>query len=220
MADQFATTERTRMRRRAKRATYDVETVHAILDEALIASVAVTIDGQPHVQPMIHARIGEELLLHGLATNRLLNAIANGAEACINVAIIDALAVCRRIEDHSMLYRSASVYGRGRLVTDEAEKQRIMMHVFESLVGRSRTAALPPLPDGYLDGTMVVVVPIEEAVGKVNSDVPTDNGPDGVWSGLVPVAVTYGEPEPDARTAAEALGAPGDLTPRRKAVRG
>src|SRR4029079_6457975 len=99
-----------------------------------------TIDGQPHVQPMIHARIGEELLLHGLATNRLLNAIDNRAEACINVAILDAPAVCRRIEDHSMLYRSASVYGRGRLVMDEAEKQRIMMHVFESLVGRSRTA--------------------------------------------------------------------------------
>lgn len=216
MADQFARTERTTMRRRARRATYDIETVHAIFDEALIASVAVSIDGVAHVQPMIHARIGDELILHGLASNRLLNAIASGAEACINVAIIDALAVCRRIEDHSMLYRSATVYGRGRLVTDEAEKTRIMTHVFESLVGRSRTAALPPLPEGYLDGTMVVVVPIDEAVGKVNSDVPTDNGPEGVWSGYVPVTVAYGEPAPDGRTAAERLVAPADMTPRRK----
>jgi nitroimidazol reductase NimA-like FMN-containing flavoprotein (pyridoxamine 5'-phosphate oxidase superfamily) len=220
MAEQFARTERTTMRRRARRATYDVETVHAVLDEALIASVAVAIDGIAHVQPMIHARIGDELILHGLATNRLLNAIANGAEACINVAIIDALAVCRRIEDHSMLYRSATVYGRGRLVTDEAHKAAIMTHVFESLVGKSRTAALPPLPEGYLDGTMVVLVPIEEAVAKVNSDVPTDDGPDGVWSGFVPVAIGYGEPGPDARTAAEGIVPPCDLTPRRKAVRG
>lgn len=220
MPDQFPRTERTRMRRRAKRATYDVDTIHAVLDEALIASVAVAIDGVAHVQPMIHARIGSELILHGLATNRLLNAIANGAEACINVAIIDALAVCRRIEDHSMLYRSATVYGRGRLVADEADKAAIMTHVFESLVGRSRTHALPRLPEGYLDGTMVVVVPIDEAVGKVNSDVPTENGPDGVWSGFVPVTVAYGEPEPDARSAAEALEPPADLTPRRKAVRG
>lgn len=204
------------MRRRAKRATYDVHAINAILDEALIAAVAVTIDGQPHVQPMIHARIGGELFLHGLATNRLLNAIANGAETCINVTIIDALAVCRRIEDHSMLYRSATVYGRGRLVTDDVRKQQIMMHVFESLVGTSRTTELPPLPDGYLDGTMVVVVPIEEAVGKMNSEVPTDVGPEAVWSGLVPVAVTYSEPRPDARTAAEGLTPPADLTPRRK----
>jgi len=214
MPDQFPTTERTRMRRRAKRATYDVETVHAIFDEALIASVAVAIDGQPHVQPMIHARIGSDLILHGLATNRLLNAIAGGAEACINVMIVDAMAVCRRIEDHSMLYRSATVYGHGTTVEDEAEKQAIMTHVFESLVGKSRTAGLPALPEGYLDGTMVVVVPIEEAVGKVNSSVPTETGPDGVWSGFVPVKVTYGEPRPDDRTMGEGLLPPNDLTPR------
>jgi hypothetical protein len=195
MADDFARTPRTTVRRRAKRGTYDVATVHAILDEALTASVAVVIDGAPQVQPMIHARIGNDLILHGLATNRLLNAIANGAEACINAFMIDALAVCRRIEDHSMLYRSATVYGRGRLVEDESEKAAIMMQVFESLV---------------------VVVPIEEAVGKVNSDVPTDVGPERVWSGFVPVTVTYGEPQPDTRTAAEAVAAPIDMTPRRK----
>jgi nitroimidazol reductase NimA-like FMN-containing flavoprotein (pyridoxamine 5'-phosphate oxidase superfamily) len=216
MTDQFPRTERTRIRRRPKRASYDVATVHGIFDEALTASVAVVIDGVPHVQPMIHARIGDELILHGLATNRLLNAIAGGAEACINAFMIDALAVCRRIEDHSMLYRSATVYGRGRRVEDDAAKAAIMMQVFESLVGKSRTGSLPPLPEGYLDGTMVVVVPIKEAVAKVNSDVPTANGPDGVWSGFVPVAVAYGEPQPDQRTAEEALSPPSDLTPRGK----
>jgi len=219
MAEQFARTERTTMRRRAKRATYDVEIVHAVLDEALIASVAVVIDGKPQVQPMIHARIGNELILHGLATNRLLNAIAEGAEACINVAIIDALAVCRRIEDHSMLYRSATIYGQGRAVRDEAEKAAIMMQVFESLVGKTRSPSLPPLAEGYLGGAMVVVIPIDEAVGKVNSDVPTETGPDGVWSGFVPVEMTYGEPRPDGRTAREAIVPPVDLTPRRKAMR-
>jgi hypothetical protein len=216
MPDQFPRTERTRIRRRPKRASYDVATVHAIFDEALTASVAVAIDGVPHVQPMIHARIGDDLVLHGLATNRLLNAIAGGAEACINTFMVDALAVCRRIEDHSMLYRSATIYGRGSLVADETEKAAIMMKVFESLVGRSRTGSLPPLPEGYLGGTMVVIVPIEEAVAKVNSDVPTDVGPDGVWSGFVPVTVTYGQPRPDTRTATERLPSPTDLTPRTK----
>jgi nitroimidazol reductase NimA-like FMN-containing flavoprotein (pyridoxamine 5'-phosphate oxidase superfamily) len=213
--DQFVRTERTRMRRRAKRATYDVATVHAILDETLTCSVAVTIGGQPHVQPMIHCRQGTDLVLHGLATNRLLNAVAQGAEVCINVMIVDALAICRRIEDHSMLYRSATVYGRGHPIDDEQEKVRIMTGVFESLVGSGRTGAMPPLPEGYLDGTLVVVVPIEEAVGKVNDDVPTDGGPDGIWSGFVPVTVAYGAPAPDHRTRSEGLAPPADLTPRR-----
>ncbi len=144
MAD-FTKTERTRMRRKAKRATYDRETIYAILDEALIASVAVSIKGQPNVQPMIHRRLGDRLILHGLATNRLLNAIAEGAEACINVFHLDALAIARKIEDHSMLYRSATIYGRGELVGDEAEKLAIMGQVFASLVGSGRLATLPPL---------------------------------------------------------------------------
>jgi nitroimidazol reductase NimA-like FMN-containing flavoprotein (pyridoxamine 5'-phosphate oxidase superfamily) len=201
----FAKTERTRMRRKAKRATYDRETIYAILDEALIASVAVSIKGQPNVQPMIHRRLGDRLILHGLATNRLLNAIAEGAEACINVFHLDALAIARKIEDHSMLYRSATIYGRGELVGDEAEKLSIMGQVFASLVGSGRLATLPPLQPGYLGGTMVVAVPIDEAVGKVNDQVDTDDGPDGIWSGLVPVRMEFEKPIPDKRTAVEQL---------------
>jgi nitroimidazol reductase NimA-like FMN-containing flavoprotein (pyridoxamine 5'-phosphate oxidase superfamily) len=208
----FAVTERTRMRRRANRATYDRELVHAILDEALIASVAVTIDGQPHVQPMIHVREGEMLILHGLATNRLLSHIAKGNEASINVTLLDAFVLARRINDHTMHYRSATVYGRGELVTDYAEKQRLMDHVFKHLVKTDRLRHLPPLPDKYLDGTMVVTVPITEAVGKVNKGIATDEGPDGIWSGLVPVQVQKLAPIADDRTRSEGAqrGAPAE----------
>ncbi len=203
MTSQFPITDRTRMRRKAKRATYDRDVVFAILDEALIASVAVAIDGQPHVQPMIHVRQDDRLILHGLASNRLLSAIASGAEACINVVIIDALVLARRIEDHSMHYRSATIYGRGQLVEDEEEKARLMAHVFAHLVKTDRLRHLPPLPDNYLRGTMVVQVPIEEAVGKVNEGVATDEGPEGIWSGIVPVGVRRMEPIADERTLAE-----------------
>ena len=201
----YAVTPLTRMRRKAKRATYDRDTINAILDEALIASVAVTIDGRAHVQPMIHCRIGDRLILHGLASNRLLSAIVQGAEVCINVFHLDALAIARKIEDHSMLYRSATIYGRGELIEDEAEKLEIMEQVFTSLVGSGRFATLPPLQPGYLGGTMVVALPIEEAVGKVNDHVDTDDGPDGVWSGLLPVRLDFATPIPDRRTAGEGL---------------
>lgn len=207
----FPVSERTKMRRRAKRSTYDRGTIHAIFDAALISSVAVSIDGQPHVQPMIHVRDGDKIILHGLATNRLLSHIASGGECCINVALIDALVLARRIEDHSMLYRSASVYGSGTLVEDAKEKERLMFKVFDHLVRTDRLSYLPPLPGEYLSGTMVVLVPITEAVGKVNDDVPTDDGPDGIWSGLVPVRVEKGDPIPDERTRLEkaARGRPG-----------
>jgi nitroimidazol reductase NimA-like FMN-containing flavoprotein (pyridoxamine 5'-phosphate oxidase superfamily) len=203
----FPITDRTRMRRKAKRATYDRDTIYAIVDEALTASVAAVIDGRPQVQPMIHVRIGDDIILHGLAGNRLLSTIAAGGEACINVMLLDALAMARRIEDHSMLYRSATLYGRGRLVTDEDEKAAIMDQVFASIVRSDRLARLEPLAPGYLGGTMVVRVPIEEAVGKVNSEVATGDGVDGLWSGYIRMATAYGPLEPDERTAREEVAA-------------
>ena len=211
MPDNFPVTERTRMRRKANRGTYDRATIYAILDEALIASVATVIDGRPQVQPMIHVRIGEDIILHGLGGNRLLSAIAGGGEACINVMLLDALAMARRIEDHSMLYRSATVYGRGAQVTDEAEKAEIMHKVFAAIVRSDRIARLPPLEPGYLAGTMVVRVPIEEAVGKINNSVETSEGAENVWSGLIRVNTAFGPLVPDDRTAAEGVPATTEL---------
>ena len=85
-----------------------------------------------------------------------------------------------------------------------------MDQVFNHLVKTERLEHLPPLLDGYLDGTMVVLVPIEEAVGKVNQGIPTDEGPQGIWSGLVPVKVQKLDPIADERTLAEhaKLGSP------------
>ena len=203
MMPDFPITDRTRMRRKASRATYDRDTIYTIIDEALTASVAAVIDGRPQVQPMIHVRIGDDIILHGLGGNRLLSTIAAGGEACINVMLLDALAMARRIEDHSMLYRSATIYGRGNEVVDEAEKAAIMDQVFASIVRSNRLEKLEPLAPGYLGGTVVVRVPIDEAVGKVNTKVATGDGVEGLWSGYVRLATAYAPLEPDERTRRE-----------------
>lgn len=205
MADDFPITERTRVRRKPMRACYDRETLYAILDEALIASVAMVVDGSPQVQPMIHARIGDDIILHGLATNRLLGLLAAGAEACLNVTLLDALVLARRIEDHSFHYRSVTLYGRASPVEDPEEKQALMEKVFSSLVRSGRYATLPPLDLQYLKGTSVLRLSIGEAVGKINSASETGEGPAGIWSGLIPLSLTAGAPEPDERTRREAL---------------
>ena len=91
--------------------------------------------------------------------------------------------------------------------------------MFASLVGDGRFATLPPLPAGYLKGTMVVRVPIEEAVGKVNDQVDTADGPDGLWSGLLPVSAGFGPPAPDGRTLREGTATPADLDSYRRGRR-
>ena len=55
----FATTERTQVKRLPKRGHYDRETVHKILDEAFVCHVGFVVDGQPFVIPTNFGRVGD-----------------------------------------------------------------------------------------------------------------------------------------------------------------
>ena len=57
----FTTTERSRVRRHPERAHYNRDTVHAILDAALMCHVGYVIDGLPYVTPTLFWRDGERL---------------------------------------------------------------------------------------------------------------------------------------------------------------
>ncbi len=57
----YTPTQRTKVRRLAKRAVYDKAQVHAILDEGFLCHAGFTQDGQPFVIPTLYARSGETL---------------------------------------------------------------------------------------------------------------------------------------------------------------
>jgi nitroimidazol reductase NimA-like FMN-containing flavoprotein (pyridoxamine 5'-phosphate oxidase superfamily) len=63
-------TSRTTVKRLPKRAHYDAETVHAILDAGFICHVGYLIDGQPYVIPTAFGRDGDKLYVHGSAVSR------------------------------------------------------------------------------------------------------------------------------------------------------
>ena len=54
-------TERTTVKRLSNRGSYDRDTIHSILDEALICHVGFTVDGAPVVIPTIHTRSDDML---------------------------------------------------------------------------------------------------------------------------------------------------------------
>jgi hypothetical protein len=197
-ASPYASTPRTRVRRRAQRASYDRTIIHAILDEAMIGSLATVIDGEPFVQPMIHARDGEEIILHGSGANRMLAALEAGARACLSVSIIDGLLLGRSVPDHSFQYRAVSIHGVAHLVNDAGEKRRRMAHVFNHII-KKRWQTLPPVSDDYLAHMKVLILPLEECVAKINTSRPEDTPgepPHAVWSGVIPFEIAAGTPQP------------------------
>ena len=192
-------TDRTTVKRHADRAVYEREAIHAILDEALYCHVAVTVDGSPRVIPMIHARIGGTLYIHGSNASRTLRAIKAGAEACIVVTLLDGVVVARSGFNSSMNYRSVMAYGELREVTDPDEKSDAQRALVEHVIpGRSADVRLPS--EKELRQTTIMAMSLDEASAKVRTGPPKDAEEDyalPVWAGVIPMRLVADRPVTD-----------------------
>ena len=194
-------TERTTVKRLAKRAAYDRDTVYAILDEALICHVGFSIDSSPVVIPTIHWREGDTLYFHGSVASRMLRSLREGVDACVTVTLLDGLVLARSAFHHSMNYRSVVVFGKAREVTDREEKLRALDALVEHVV-RGRSAEVRPPNEPELRQTLVLALPLEEASAKIRTGGPIDDDEDyalPVWAGVVPCGLTFGAAVPDER---------------------
>src|SRR5262252_6414193 len=131
MTRAVAPSARTKVRRRAGRGRYGRATINAILDEGLVGHAAFVIDGQPFAMPMLYARDGDVLYLHGSPLSRLLSGLADGVPMCFTVTIVDGLVLARSAFHHSVNYRSVVVLGQGHQVLDPAAKHAALTTLVE-----------------------------------------------------------------------------------------
>jgi uncharacterized protein len=195
----LAQTERSRLRRKRARGSFDRAAAEAVLDEALVAHVATVTTRGPLVLPMAHVRIADRLYVHGSPANHLLRALAAGAPACVTVTILDGLVLARSAFHHSMDYRSVVLFGTMEEVTDRAERAAASAALVEHLVpGRSAEARMPT--DDELDATLFLRLPIVEGSLKARAGGPVDDDADmtwPVWAGHVPMRTVFDEPVAD-----------------------
>jgi hypothetical protein len=199
--DTYPPTTRTQVRRLPKRATYDKEQVHAILDEGYICHVGFAIDGQPFVIPTGYARFGDQLYIHGSSASRMLRSAGEGLAVCVTVTLVDGFVLARSVFHHSMNYRSVVVLGKARLVTDLKEK-RAALRCFTNHIVKGRWEEARQPNDQELKATSVLALPIEEVSAKVRTGPPIDDEEDyamAIWAGVVPIRSQMGQPLPDDR---------------------
>jgi nitroimidazol reductase NimA-like FMN-containing flavoprotein (pyridoxamine 5'-phosphate oxidase superfamily) len=205
-AQKLTPTDRTKVRRLAERGSFERELINTIIDEALICHVGFTADGKPVVIPTIHTRVDDQLYLHGAPANHMLRSISGGINACVTITLIDGLVLARSAFHHSMNYRSVFVFGRATVVDDPDEKRRAFDALVEHVV-RGRSVDARPPTDAEMRKTLLVKLPITEASAKVRTGGPIDDDEDmamPIWAGVVPCAISFGPPEPDAGVTANA----------------
>jgi nitroimidazol reductase NimA-like FMN-containing flavoprotein (pyridoxamine 5'-phosphate oxidase superfamily) len=193
--------ERTTVKRKPQRADYDRATIDKVLDEGLICHVGFAVDGQTFVLPMIHVRVGDKIYLHGSPASRTLQALAQGAESCLTVTLLDGLVLARSAMHHSMNYRSVVLFGNASVVDNPRDKSAALRALTEHLIP-GRWADVRGPTDQELRQTMVLSMAIQEASAKVRTGPPLDDEADyelPVWAGVVPLRLTAGSPLADSR---------------------
>lgn len=189
MSQEYSVSKQNKVRQLREKATYDKETVHGILDSAMLAHVAFVQDGQPVVVPMLYGRESETLFLHGARKARIVRLLESTGTACLNVTHIDGLVYARSAFNSSMNYRSATVFGSVRLIDNADEKLRALRVISEcTMPGRWDELREPLVNEVKMTG--VVALDIESASAKVATGMPEDEDEDydiPIWAGVLPL---------------------------------
>ena len=198
---EFKQEDRNRVRRHPERADYDSHVIYQIIDEAIVCHVAFAQGNQPIVIPTLHARMDDNILIHGASSSRLIRHAQAANELCLSMTLLDGLVLARSAMNHSINYRSVVLFGRGAII-DSAEEKLQALELFTNTLIPGRWNEIRPPSEKELKATSIVSIPIDLASAKMRQGPPGDDESDmllDAWAGVVPIRQQVGTPVDDPR---------------------
>jgi nitroimidazol reductase NimA-like FMN-containing flavoprotein (pyridoxamine 5'-phosphate oxidase superfamily) len=187
----------TGVRRKPERSPADRALLDHVLDTVLAGSLCTVVDGEPWVVPMLFARDGDRVLLHGSTGAGALRHVADGAPAALSVVSVDGMVVAHTTFESSANYRSAVV--RGRLTPLSGDDQWDALDRLSDRLVPGRTSEVRPMLRKEIAATLCMALPIVDGgwTVKVRTGPPgVPDEPTDAWCGVVPFRLVAGEPEP------------------------
>ena len=185
--------------RSAKRANYEPETIHTILDEALYCTISYSFENKPFSIPTAFVRYEDKIYIHGSVGSHFIRELEKGIPVCISVTLLDALVVAKSAFSHSVNYRSVVLFSQGEKIEDPISKWNVLEWLTNKIVPNSWDY-LRPMKENEVRKTTVLSFDIDEASAKARSGMPNDEEEDKplpIWSGIIPIETSRRDPVPD-----------------------
>jgi len=195
----YPVSELNKVKRGAKRASYNVEEVHTILDAGFVGFVSYIFNNQTMSIPMAYGRIDDKIYLHGSKKNRMLLALLENKKASMTVMHLDGLVLARSGFHHSVNYRSVTLFGLVNQINEPAMKERALKCIVDQMIP-DRWDNIRPMNEKEFNGTLVVEMTIETASAKIRNEGVVDEKSDvelPIWAGVVPIKQVAEFPESD-----------------------
>lgn len=193
-------TQRTQLKKGAHKAVLEEQALHDIIDESLIAHIAITENDSPIIIPMLAWRVDNKVYVHGAKNSRLIRALKSGQKTCLTFTLFDGWVLARSAFHHSAHYRSAVVFGQFETLDDNREKDRVLNYFIEHIApGRTEHVRLSNQKE--LTATEVLAIELTEASVKIGRHGVNDDKEDldiPVWAGILPYRTVIGPLEPCA----------------------
>ncbi|KHN99110.1 flavin-nucleotide-binding protein [Metarhizium album ARSEF 1941] len=209
------------VKRHGERGIYALEKIHSLINSSQLIHVSFNVPNSPF--PVTLPMIGQmgsfdrpsadtsdplDLYIHGYVSSRLFNlgraAGEEGMPVSCAVSHVDGLILALSAFNHSYNYRSALLFGHATLVEDLEEKMYAMELITNSVVpDRWKNSRLPPT-NAEMQSTSILKVKIASGSAKFRQGGVSDDKHDlenedvlnTVWTGVVPIYSTMGEPIP------------------------
>ncbi|CRZ18603.1 pyridoxamine 5'-phosphate oxidase family protein [Mycolicibacterium neworleansense] len=187
------------IRREHQLARTDRADLDSVLDAAAVGTLATVVDGQPWVVPMLYARDGDRIVLHGSTGAGALRHVAAGAPAALCVTLLDGIVVADTLFDSTANYRSAVV--RGHLTVIDTYDAAYALELMSDSLIPGRSSEVRSSTKKELAATLAVALPITPDGWTVKvRDAPPSEPEEGVasggWAGVVPLRTVAGDPVP------------------------
>lgn len=187
------------IRRENHLARTDRAALDSVLDAAAVGTLATVVDGLPWAVPMLYARDGDRILLHGSTGAGALRHVAAGAPAAFCVTLLDGMVVADTLFESTANYRSAVV--RGNLTAIDAGDAAYALDLLSDSLIPGRSSEVRSSTKKELAATLAIALPIEPEGWTVKiRDAPPPRPETiadlGSWAGVVPLRTVAGEPVP------------------------
>jgi len=190
----LSATKRTEIKKGAHKAITEQQALYNIIDESLVAHIAISDSEQPYVIPMLAWRVKETVYIHGANNSRLMRSLKSGINTCLTFTLFDGWVLARSAFHHSAHYRSAVVLGQFTPVENKHEKDRLLNHFIEQ-IAPGRTDDVRLSSDRELNSTMLLAIPLTEASVKVSQGDVNDDLNDmdlTAFAGFLPYRTVVG----------------------------
>lgn len=199
----LSSTNRTTIKKNPNKAVFETEKLYQIIDESLLAHIAIEQNEQPIVIPMLVWRVDNNIYVHGAKNSRLIRALKMGKSCCLTFTLFDGWVLARSAFHHSAHYRSAMVFGQFDAIDDNQYKNALLNHFIEQ-IAPGRSECVRQGNEKELTATELLMMPLTEASVKIGCNGVNDDERDmdlSVWAGIIPYKTVIGPLQDDEKMA-------------------